>query len=644
MRVRRLLVPVVVGALAGLAVPSASANPEGVRDSGFGDSGLAPYIFLGQIVGVAVQSDGKPVVAAEVAGGSSFGVARFTRDGDLDPSFNGGGVNITTVETDDRSTALALQPDGKVLVAGTFSNGSNKDIAILRYTDEGALDGGFGEGGVFTTGIGSADDVPNAITVQPDGKIVVVGYSTSAHKDFAVLRLTAGGALDQSFGGGDGFVTTPLGSADAIAYAVALEDDGKIIVGGGGRNPGQRFAIRRYTTGGALDTAFGTGGLLMPSLGDFDTARSLLIQPDGMLLAVGQTRFDSVFDVGMIRFDLEANQLDDSFGVNGLVRQHIGLVDSWSDDIVAAALQPDGKVVVTGDTAADETTSHIVVARFDTFGNLDNSFGSGGVWTEGNVGGGGTLEGANAVAVGFDGGIVVGGRASTIQGDKTAVLRYVGDASKPYGARLLGVPEYSLAKQATFSWLASDAGSGVASFDVQRRTAAHDDSSFGAFSTVLSATPDPFGTLSGTPGTTACFRVRGRDFAGNVGAYSPSACEAIPLDERSMSATGTWSKLSAKAYYLGTAMRSNVLNSAMSVHVVYRHLAVVATRCPGCGTIKVFRGSTLLKTINLASGSTVNRSVIEVAGSPTPVSGSITLKQASGGKNVVVDGLAVSLA
>jgi hypothetical protein len=241
-----------------------------------------------------------------------------------------------------------------------------------------------------------------------------------------------------------------------------------------------------------------------------------------------------------------------------------------------------------------------------------------------------------------EGEIVVGGTAGEGSFADFAAARVLGDQTPPWGARMIRVPRYSLADSRTVSWTASDIGTGVAAFDVRSRTARSSGGSFGPFSPFRTKTPDVFGTFAGTPGHTYCLQVRGRDFAGNVGAFGAQSCEAIPLDERALTATGSWTDLSGAGFYRGTAMSSKTAGSKLVVDVAYRHLAVVVTTCPACGTLRVLLGTTLLETVHLSGSTTRHSRVIQVDAPTTQRAGTITLRQASNGKPVIVEGLAVS--
>jgi len=197
---------------------------------------------------VALQPDGKIVVAGYAGG--DFALARYNSDGALDTSFGSGGKVTTDFggSYHPDGFSVALQPDGKIVVAG-YAGG---DFALARYNSDGALDTSFGSGGKVTTDFGGSD-AGYSVALQPDGKIVVAGY---AGLDFALARYNSDGALDTSFGTG-GKVTTDFSGGRDVGYSVALQPDGKIVVAG---YAGVDFALARYNSDGALDTSFGSGG------------------------------------------------------------------------------------------------------------------------------------------------------------------------------------------------------------------------------------------------------------------------------------------------------------------------------------------------------------------------------------------------
>jgi uncharacterized delta-60 repeat protein len=217
---------------------------------------------------VEIQRDGKIVAA-----GDGFALVRYTTSGKLDPSFGAGGVVRTDFGPSSHAFAVAIQKDGKILVAGRATSSASEDFALARYTSDGTLDSSFGRGGKVVTnfGIKTSNDYPSddwayAVAVEPDGKIVLAGASdirgNAAQRsgtplyDFALVRYSANGSLDPSFGR-DGKVLTPFDEGQSLVQDVAIQTDGKIVAVGGGAG---YFDLARYTTDGLPDSSFGGGG------------------------------------------------------------------------------------------------------------------------------------------------------------------------------------------------------------------------------------------------------------------------------------------------------------------------------------------------------------------------------------------------
>ena len=343
--------------------------------------------------------------------------------GALDPSFGVRGTVTTGLvgpEGVSPANALLLQPDGKIVAVGD-SEPSPEDvpdttpsIALVRYDPDGSQDASFGSDGVVTTTI-SGGALANAAVLQPDGKIVVAGYTWPEGPNvFALVRYNPDGSLDSTFGSG-GIVTTPVGDGDSEAFGVVLQPDGKIVAGGGattGSN-GAASALARYLPDGSLDTSFGTDGIVLDTQTGENGFAAIALQPDGKILGVGQSsstvrRIDWT-TTPLTRFNSDGT-LDSSFGSGGVSDAPIG-------PAAALALQPDGKIVVAG-----EKPNSFAVSRVDLDGTADPSFGSGGTVTT-PMGAG--VSSASAVALQPDAKIVVAG---TSQGGFT-VARYNPDGS-----------------------------------------------------------------------------------------------------------------------------------------------------------------------------------------------------------------------
>jgi len=290
-------------------------------------------------------------------------------DGALDSSFGGTGKITTTIGSGGGpARAVAIQSDGKTVAAG-YAQPSSGDFAfaIARYDTAGALDTSFGSGGKVTVDVASGSDFAYAEAIQSDGKIVVVGSTGS---NMAVVRLTATGALDTTFNT-TGKVTTAFGTGSdtAIAYSVAIQSDGKIVVGGyahiaaDGHN---EFAVARYNTDGSLDTTFGTGGkdTLYDAANSLDDkAFAMAIGDDGKIVVGGQENND----LALGRFNADGTADTANFDGDGIATTSI----SGTQQINGLVVQSDGSIVVAGTSGTD-----FIIAKFLTGGSLDTTFGS----------------------------------------------------------------------------------------------------------------------------------------------------------------------------------------------------------------------------------------------------------------------------
>jgi uncharacterized delta-60 repeat protein len=215
--------------------------------------------------------------------------------GDLDPTFDGDGKAVTDFGVDDVAKGVAAQGDGKIVAAGyTRDPAKGSDFAVARYNRDGSLDSGFGDGGKVRTDFGGTDDRGSAVAVQPDGKIVVAGWAlvpdVTFYTDIALARYNPDGSLDSTFGSG-GKLLTNLERTD-FANGLAIQPDGKIVVVGGERSAPSghdyAFAAVRYNPEGSLDPTFGgSGHVITPFTEGLDLAEGVIVQPDGKIVAAG---------------------------------------------------------------------------------------------------------------------------------------------------------------------------------------------------------------------------------------------------------------------------------------------------------------------------------------------------------------------
>ena len=318
------------------------------------------------IQAMALQPDGKIIAVGRTLNGGfdDFAVARYLPSGALDPTFGVGGIAITSVGPgDDSARDVAIQFDGKIVVTG---HSSTNDFVAVRYNPDGTPDASFGVAGIATVPLPSIDRT-RAITIQSDGRIVLAGRVQTGDRDFALMRLLPDGSPDVSFDA-DGIVTTGFGvGSDDVVHDVALQPDGRIVVVGSTDASGSTdFAAVRYNPDGSLDTSFDTDGVVTTDLGGgIDVAHSLALQPDGKVVLGGFTRTGTA-EFALVRY-LPDGRLDPSFDDDGIVRTSIGASDALAEAVV---LRPDGRLLLAGYSGAP---SDFTVAPYLADGSLDLS-------------------------------------------------------------------------------------------------------------------------------------------------------------------------------------------------------------------------------------------------------------------------------
>jgi uncharacterized delta-60 repeat protein len=408
----------------------------GDLDHSFGGDGkvltnLTPgFDFAG---GVDIQADGK-IVAAGMADGS-FGLVRYRINGTLDSSFGGGDGWVTTDFGDgpDWATDVAIQGDGRIVAAGTA--GFNQ-FAVARYDAQGALDTEFGGDGKVITSFsgGSREEAAQGVVVQPDGRVVVAGWSWSRQSPrFALARYETDGSLDPTFGG-NGKVITNFDGCCEHAQDLALQANGKIVVVG---TAGPGFGVARYRKDGSLDAAFSGDGMvttsLTPPAWSFDWANAVAIQPDGKIVAAGEagSPYYGLTSSGgdeqrrggqmaVVRY-MPNGTLDPAFGGDGKVMTNLTPKLDTANDV---AIQPNGKIVAAGTAGEGEPPrfdSKFVVVRYHPGGGRDAGFsGDGKAITNFTP----SFEDGTGAAIQADGNIVVAGRAAG-NGSRFALVRYL---------------------------------------------------------------------------------------------------------------------------------------------------------------------------------------------------------------------------
>ena len=364
-----------------------SAQP-GSRDSGFGVNGLVTFLPYSTATGygsgdpsMGLQSDGKIINLSIYYYNSHthFAAFRFKTTGQVDSSFGNNGQINTLISpfAEETPKTLLVYPDDRILIAGeTEYTTGGYNVELTRYKSDGTADPTFGTNGIVVKNFSYYDHRLHSIALQPDGKIVLGGYamsSTVASPDFAVFRIKPNGDPDSSFGI-NGMAVTDFGNTDKI-NSIALQSDGKILATG---NSGDNIALVRYQTNGSLDSTFGTNGKLLTTFGyTRNVANSVKIQTDNNFIVGGSTGA-AVYSYYALRRFKPTGIADSSFGLNGT---QITNVNNGEDFIQGMAIQADGKIIVAGYSDSNNYSGYVrfSMARYTSTGNLDAGFGNAGI-------------------------------------------------------------------------------------------------------------------------------------------------------------------------------------------------------------------------------------------------------------------------
>jgi uncharacterized delta-60 repeat protein len=385
-----------------------AATSGGALDSTFGGDGRV-VTDLGSdegAVAVAVLPDGKILVAAPTA------LLRYDSSGVPDATFDDDGIRPLSgfVASD-----MAIAPGGKIVVVGTADSGGDElaNLAVARFDDDGTPDATFSEDGLATPDFGFANEWASGVAVQPDGKVVVVGNTDANHElgNGIVARFTDAGTPDPSFGSPNGLRSAfPFGFPDSAA-AVSLRPNGKVVVAGatyfiakGADRADLDLAVARFHTDGTRDTSFSGDGAVRTRFGPdrSDRASDVLVQADGRIVAGGSTQKGTSGDFALARYTTRG-RLDQTFSSDGKVRtDFLGGFDAAH----GIALQANGRIVLAG-----EASSTFAFARYTTRGRLDATFSGDG--KRRTRFGSNDRDYAADVLVQPDGRIVVGGRVTT---------------------------------------------------------------------------------------------------------------------------------------------------------------------------------------------------------------------------------------
>jgi uncharacterized delta-60 repeat protein len=423
----RRFVPLLAAAAIALTANAATAAP-GDLDDGFGPNGkvvTSGGSLQGQDTGngVAVQPDGKVVVAGAVGVSlpsdelHDVAVIRYLVDGTRDPDFAGDGLFTMDVGGgQDFAYDVAIDASGRIVVAGTTYRGGDADVLVMRLTTAGTPDPSFNGDGVATAALSALGDRARAIVVQPDGRIVVAGETgaSGGGGDLFVARYTDTGDLDRSFSG-DGVATMDvLGGADA-ARDLAMQPNGAFVVTGSA-NEGSRdlIVVARFTSAGIADPTFSGDGRRTISLGPVaNVGRGVALTPAGRIVVVGSR--DTGSAATMVVAELRrGGPLADDFSGDGKTTVSFSLGPEVGSGVL---VQDDGAIVAGGSALSPAGTTDFALARLTPAGDLDPAFGGGDgrVMTDFS----GKNDSCYALALAPDSSIV--GTGSTRWGDATAL-------------------------------------------------------------------------------------------------------------------------------------------------------------------------------------------------------------------------------
>jgi uncharacterized delta-60 repeat protein len=330
------------------------------------------------------QTDGKLVLGGYSDNGSNnydFSLIRLNTDGSLDSTFGSGGKLIVPVgSSSDWGNSLTQQADGKLVLGGTSTNGSNGDFSLIRLNTDGSLDSTFGSGGKLIVPVGSGSDIGYSLTQQADGKLVLGGSSwNGVDYDFSLIRLNTDGSLDSTFEG-DGKLLVDMGTPNDTGTDVIQQVDGRLVLvghsgyssySGGLSTYNYDFSLIRLNPDGSLDSTFdGDGKLIVPVGCSINSYNSLTQQSDGKLVLGASSTNGSNDDFSLIRLNTDGS-LDSTFDGDGKLIVPVG---PGHDEGVSLIQQADGKLVLGGYSSDENYNRDFSLIRLNTDGSLDSTF------------------------------------------------------------------------------------------------------------------------------------------------------------------------------------------------------------------------------------------------------------------------------
>lgn len=413
---RRFYAKVLVSICLFLGVNSINAQP-GVLDPSFGIGGKVTHDLLNQADearDIAIQPDGKILIAGR--GNFNFNnqliLLRLNEDGTLDNTFSDDGIANVQFGNNNLSAGegLVIQSDGKIVVAGSTLTGSFYQLAIARFNTDGSLDNTFSGDGLFTTN-NISNVFCNAVTIDASGNIIAAGSSGPyGSNHLSVVRVQSNGTLDIGFGN-NGIQQVVMGT-QSRALSVIVQSDGKIVAAGGTDDGVYNdFAVARFLSNGNLDPSFDVDGRRSFSLDAYEDYSTCLLQ-----LSNGKLLLGGVSNTEFALVQLNANGSNNTaFSGDGIVRSDMN--DSF-DEIHDIELDADGNILAAGYSAYN--IYDISVLRYFPNGNLDNLFSLDGKTT---IDFNGTYDYGYAMAIQPDGKIVVAGTTDNNGNQDIALAR-----------------------------------------------------------------------------------------------------------------------------------------------------------------------------------------------------------------------------
>lgn len=422
------------------ALSTSTFAQAGTLDAAFANTGKYVQDFGAQdnLTKVRVQADQK-IVAVGTALSQAFAgqllVVRLNPDGTLDNTFNGTGTLVITAFNESYAYDLFFQADGKIVVVGARADANFQfSMLALRLNADGTLDDSFGTGGFSEPEISTADDFAYAVAPLSNGQMILAGTAVdgSFNNQPVLVRMNADGSIDDTFGT-NGVAALPVTNVDNKFWNVGLQSDGSIVASGqldqgltGGGQYNFDVLVARFTSGGQLDSGFGTGGTVVKPISTelVESAFAMAIDADDAIYLGGYTTLpDFSFDAFVMKLDADGAD-DASFSTDGLEIFDNGAVQ---DVFTGLVLQPDGKLLACGTSGGfffDPRDQ--LVARYTTAGALDSDFDGDG-FSLYNVAG--NFDEANAITLQADGKIVTAGKANTGANNDITVFRYLNDLS-----------------------------------------------------------------------------------------------------------------------------------------------------------------------------------------------------------------------